>query len=144
AINTTGHYAGHPLPHPHLADEKPQVGGKRSGLLSAYPRTKHEETWLRGAWPTNANGIVQFTIFPEWTALPNGMFDTGPLSHVGQFFFDDEVDSVVDKMHPYTTNLLKDRTRNWRDSLNIFEDSHCPEGQYNPRQLGQLVEGLKY
>ncbi len=59
--NATGHYAGHPLPHPHLVDEKPQVGGKRSGLLSAYPRTKHEETWLRGAWPTNANGVVQFT-----------------------------------------------------------------------------------
>ncbi|KAF8915663.1 Intradiol ring-cleavage dioxygenase [Mucidula mucida] len=147
--NATGHYAGHPLPHPHLVDEKPQVGGKRSGLLSAYPRTKHEETWLRGAWPTNANGVVQFItifpgyytgrathihtkVFPEWTALPNGTFDGGRLSHVGQFFFDDEVNSVVDKMHPYTTNPLKDRTRNWRDSLNIFEDSHGPEGQYNP------------
>ncbi|KAF9042728.1 aromatic compound dioxygenase [Hymenopellis radicata] len=162
--NATGHYAGHPLPHPDPADEKLQVAGKRSGLLSAYPRTKHAETRLRGAWPTNANGVVQFTsifpgyytgrathihtkVFPEWTALPNGAFDAGRLSHVGQFFFDDEVNSVVDKMHPYTTNPLKDRTRNWCDSFNIFEDSHGPEGQNNPvfrLSLGQLVEGLKY
>ena len=59
--NATGHYAGHPLPHPHLETERPQVGGKRSGLLSAFPRTVYEETWLRGAWPTDKNGVAQFT-----------------------------------------------------------------------------------
>lgn len=38
-------------------------------------------------------------------------------------------------MHPYSENPIRDirgRTRNWRDSLNIFEDSHGPEGKYNP------------
>ncbi|KAF9025213.1 hypothetical protein BDZ89DRAFT_85514 [Hymenopellis radicata] len=79
-----------------------------------------------------AEAEIDNNIFPEWTALPNGTFNAGRLSHVGQFFFDDEVNSVVDKMHPYTANPLKDRTRNWRDSLNIFEDSHGPEGQFNP------------
>lgn len=59
--NATGFYAGHPLPHPHLHSEQPQVGGKRSGLLSAFPRTVFEETWLRGAWPTDKNGVAQFT-----------------------------------------------------------------------------------
>ncbi|KAL0958780.1 hypothetical protein HGRIS_014101 [Hohenbuehelia grisea] len=59
--NGTGHYAGHPWPKPHLKDEKPQVGGKRSGLLSAFPRTEPHETWLRGAWPTDQNGVAQFT-----------------------------------------------------------------------------------
>jgi len=52
---------GHPFPHPHLVNEKPQVGGKRAGLLSAFPRTLHEETFLRGAWPTDRNGVAQFT-----------------------------------------------------------------------------------
>ena len=38
-------------------------------------------------------------------------------------------------MHPYSENPIRatrGRTRNWRDSLNIFEDSHGPEGKYNP------------
>ncbi|KAF8656667.1 hypothetical protein AX16_002470 [Volvariella volvacea WC 439] len=150
--NATGHYAGHPVPHPHLVNEKPQVGGKRSGLLSAYPRTIHEETFLRGAWPTDANGVAQFTtifpgyytgrathihtkVFTSWTVHPNGTFSSDELAHVGQFFFDDEVNLQVDKMHPYSENPIRDtygRTRNWRDSLNIFEDSHGPEGKYNP------------
>ena len=59
--NATGHYAGHPVPHPHLVNEKPRVDGPRSGLLTAYPRTIAAETFLRGAWPTDNNGIAQFT-----------------------------------------------------------------------------------
>ncbi|KAH6909974.1 Intradiol ring-cleavage dioxygenase [Coprinopsis sp. MPI-PUGE-AT-0042] len=150
--NATGYYAGHPVPRPHLVNEEPQIGGKRSGLLSAFPRTIDEETWLRGAWPTDKRGVVQFTtifpgyytgrathihtkVFPEWIPLPNGTFKAGRLSHTGQFFFDDDVNLVIDKMHPYTDNPIRHtrgRTRNWRDSLNIFEDSHGPEGNYNP------------
>jgi len=150
--NATGHYAGHPWPETWLMDEKPQVGGKRAGLLTKFPRTMQEETWLRGAWPTDERGVAQFTtifpgyytgravhihtkVFPEWEVLPNGTFNAGRLSHVGQFFFDDELELQVDKMWPYSTNPIKDtvgRTRNWRDSLNVFEDSHGPEGMYNP------------
>ncbi|KAF5339881.1 hypothetical protein D9611_009179 [Ephemerocybe angulata] len=160
--NATGHYAGHPLPHPHLANENPQVGGQRSGLLSAFPRTVFEETWLRGAWPTDRNGVAQFTtifpgyytgrathvhtkVFPEWSVLPNGTFKSGRLSHTGQFFFEDDINIVVDKMHPYTENPIRDsrgRTRNWRDSLNIFEDSHGPEGKYNPVFKLHLLGGV--
>ncbi|KAK0437761.1 Intradiol ring-cleavage dioxygenase [Desarmillaria tabescens] len=160
--NATGHYAGHPTPKPELVNEKPQVGGKRSGLLSAFPRTNDHETFLRGAWPTNENGVAQFTtifpgyytgrathvhtkVFQSWTTLPNGTFEGGKLSHVGQFFFDDEVNLQVDKMHPYTTNPIKDtigRTRNWRDSLNIFEDSQGPEGKYDPVFKLHLLGGV--
>ncbi|EAU86956.1 hypothetical protein CC1G_09813 [Coprinopsis cinerea okayama7 len=150
--NATGSYAGHPFPRPELVNEQPQVGGKRAGLLSAYPRTVFEETWLRGAWPTDRNGVAQFTtifpgyytgrathihtkVFPEWVPLPNGTFKAGRLAHVGQFFFEDEINLVIDNMHPYSENPIRHtrgRTRNWRDSLNIFEDSHGPEGKYNP------------
>ncbi|KAF7303820.1 hypothetical protein MIND_00611800 [Mycena indigotica] len=149
--NATGHYAGHPVPAPHLVDEQPQVGGARSGLLSAFPRTVKSETFLRGAWPTDRNGVAQFTsifpgyytgrathihtkVFPEWTPIPeNNTFSGGRLAHVGQFFFDDDINVVIDGMHPYTENPIRHtrgRTRNWRDSLNIFGDSH--KNGYNP------------
>ncbi|KAJ7579691.1 Intradiol ring-cleavage dioxygenase [Mycena floridula] len=160
--NATGHYAGHPVPAPHLINEKPQVGGQRNGLLTAFPRTNDHETFLRGAWPTDRNGVSHFTtifpgyytgrathihakVFTSWTPLPNGTFTAGNLVHTGQFFFDDEVNLQVDKMHPYTENPIKDtigRTRNWRDSLNIFEDSHGPEGKYNPIFRAELLGGV--
>jgi hypothetical protein len=50
-------------------------------------------------------------------------------------------------MWPYTTNPIHDtwgRTRNWDDSLNIFNDSHGPEGDYNPifkaEKLGAIID----
>ena len=63
--NATGHYAGHPVPAKSLENEKPQVGGKRNGLLSAFPRTIEEETFLRGAWATDQNGVARFTSKPS-------------------------------------------------------------------------------
>jgi protocatechuate 3,4-dioxygenase beta subunit len=123
----------------------------------------HAETWLRGAWPTDRNGVVQFTtiypgyytgrathvhtkVFPEWQVIPeNNTYKAGRLSHVGQFFFDEELNMVVDKMFPYVTNPIKDtigRTRNIQDSLNIFADSHGPEGQYNPVFKVHLLGGV--
>ncbi|KAF9269819.1 aromatic compound dioxygenase [Marasmius fiardii PR-910] len=160
--NATGHYAGHPFPKPELVNEKPQVGGKRSGLLTAFPRTVHEETWLRGAWPTDRNGVAQFTtifpgyytgrathihtkVFTSWEPLPNGTFEGGKLAHIGQFFFEDDLNLQVDKMHPYTDNPIRHthgRTRNWRDSLNIFEDSLGPEGRYYPVFKTHLLGGI--
>lgn len=74
-------------------------------------------------------------MFPKWTVLPNDTFVSDRLVHVGQFFFDDKINLRIDRMHPYSENPIAHtlgRTRNWRDSLNIFEDSHGPEGKYNP------------
>lgn len=48
-------------------------------------------------------------------------------------------------MSPYTDNPIRfthGRTRNWRDSLNIFEDSHGPEGEYNPVFKLELLGGV--
>ena len=52
---------GHPAPHPKYVDVKPDTEGPRKGLLPPYPRTVHKENWLRGAWPTDKNGVAQFT-----------------------------------------------------------------------------------
>ncbi len=68
---------------------------------------------------------VHAKVFQLWTTLPNSTFEAGKLSHVGQFFFDDNVNLQVDnifptnvfspylttcpfQMHPYTTNAIKD------------------------------------
>ncbi|CAK5269451.1 unnamed protein product [Mycena citricolor] len=155
--NATGSYSGHPDP----------VGSRSySDMPGAIPRTQPTETWLRGAWPTDQNGVAQFTsifpgyyqdrathvhvkVFPEWTVVhENGMFAPGRLAHVGQFFFEDDVNVVVDKMHPYTDNPIRNtlgRTRNWDDSFHIFEDAS--RNGYNPvfktHLLGSVIsQGL--
>lgn len=65
--NATGHYSGHPEPAEHLKDEEPAKTGKRRGLLSPFPKTKYVETFGRGAWPTDRNGVASFTtIFPGY------------------------------------------------------------------------------
>ncbi|EFP84436.1 hypothetical protein PGTUg99_013215 [Puccinia graminis f. sp. tritici] len=138
--NATGFYAGHPSPAEGDENEKPQVGGARAGLLPAYPRKLFDEQWLRGAWPTDKKGVARFnTIFPgyytgrathihteihmDWEVTSNGTFTSKDVQYIGQFFFDDEINMSVDKMWPYTENPVKHRTRNWRDSLKVFQES---------------------
>lgn len=167
--NATGSYAGHPVPYPHLKDERPAEVGKRKGLLTAFPRSKPQQTWLRGAWPTDRNGVVQFTsiypgyytgrathihtkVFTEWDLLPSSSdsptrhtFRPSRLAHVGQFFFDEDLNAVVDDMHPYVNNPIRHthgRTLNLHDSLNIFNESHGPEGKYNPVFQTHLIGGV--
>ncbi|GAA6034649.1 hypothetical protein JCM8097_001098 [Rhodosporidiobolus ruineniae] len=142
--NSTGHYAGHPEQEEKLKWEGPAHEGPRKGLLSKYPRTKPDETFLRAAWPTNKNGVSQFTsIFPgyytgrathvhckvstEWEPHANGTYTSRRLIHTGQFFVPDDLNMQIDKIHPYTLNPIADkwgRTRNWDDSLSIYQTSH--------------------
>ncbi|KAL0568724.1 hypothetical protein V5O48_013254 [Marasmius crinis-equi] len=160
--NATGQYAGHPETVPQFKNvgEKIQIGGKTITMPPVYPRTKEEETWLRGAWPTDRNGVAQFTtifpgyystrathihakVFTSWTPLPNGTFEAGNLAHTGQFFFDDGVNTQVDKMHPYTDNPIRHtegRTRNSDDLGDLFQDSH--ENGYNPVFDAHLLSGI--
>jgi len=166
--NATGWYAGHPVPYEHLKDENPAQSGHRKGLLTAYPRTLPRETWLRGAWPTDKNGVAQFTTiypgyysgrathihakaFTEWGLLPKSpeshhtFFRPSRLAHVGQFFFSEDLNTVVDDMYPYINNPIRHirgRTLNLQDSLNIFNESHGPEGKYNPVFQTHLIGGV--
>jgi hypothetical protein len=112
--NATGFYAGHnPLPAQVVAT--PAQDGIRKGLLPAFERTNSDETWLRGAWPTDQNGVAKFTsifpgyytgrathvhvkVHPEWSMLENGTFTSGRLIHTGQFFVDDKLNEEIDKV----------------------------------------------
>ncbi|KAH6909972.1 hypothetical protein BKA70DRAFT_1102325, partial [Coprinopsis sp. MPI-PUGE-AT-0042] len=131
-VKATGYYAVHHVPCFRLVNEKPQIGGKRTGMLSAFPRAIDEETWPRSAWPTGKRGVVQLaTVFPgyytgrathihtnvfsKWIPLPTGTFKASRLSHTGPFFFGDK----VNLNNPIRRTRC--RTKNWGDSLNIFE-----------------------
>jgi hypothetical protein len=71
---------------------------------------------------------VHVKVHTEWTPLPhNNSFSIGTTAYTGQLFVDDDINLQVDKIWPYSTNPIANkwgRTRNWRDSLNIFPDSH--------------------
>ena len=54
-------FIGHPAPHPNHVGVKPNTEGPRKGLLPPFPRVIGKENWLRGAWPTDKNGVAQFT-----------------------------------------------------------------------------------
>jgi hypothetical protein len=42
---------------------------------------------------------IHTKVFPEWTVHPeNGTFTPGRLAHVGQFFFEDDINMAVDKV----------------------------------------------
>ncbi|KZP23407.1 hypothetical protein FIBSPDRAFT_1014604 [Athelia psychrophila] len=110
------------------------------------------ETPLRGPWPTNAWGVAQFSwilpdyctgsalhihtkVFTDWAPQPNGTFKTRRLAHTGQCFFDDGISETINKVWPYSTNPIHathGRVCNWNDGLNVFNDTHCPEGHYDP------------
>jgi len=72
-------------------------------------------------------------------------FHPSRLSHVGQFFFAEDLNIVVDNMYPYINNPIRGtygRTLNLHDSLNIFNESHGPEGKYNPVFKTHLIGGV--
>jgi protocatechuate 3,4-dioxygenase beta subunit len=90
-------------------------------------------TFLRGLYPTDADGFVSFTtIFPghytgrtahihvlgtyNGTVLSNNTYLGGVSSHVGQIFFDQDLISLVEATSPYSTNT-QEMTTNVQDGI---------------------------
>ncbi|KAK0642038.1 Intradiol ring-cleavage dioxygenase [Cercophora newfieldiana] len=84
-------------------------------------KTNNKKSWLRGAQKTTEDGVVSFgTLFPghytgrtththvmvhpNAVALANGTIKDTTASHVGQFFFDQDLITLVEKQSPYSTN----------------------------------------
>ncbi|KZP23413.1 hypothetical protein FIBSPDRAFT_889540 [Athelia psychrophila] len=153
-VNATGDRSPRPNSNSMLATE-----GVIKGLKTGYPRLKGYagETWLRGAWPTNARASRSS---PSHDARSNadipylyisdipGLIHRPRSAHSrrGALFFDDGISETVNKdvlvltshlhtqMWPYSTNPIHTshgRVRSWSDGLNN-NDSHGPEGHYNP------------
>lgn len=88
---------------------------------------------------------VHTKVHTQWTPHENGTFTSGRLIHTGQLFVDDKLNGVIDKVAPYDTNPIKNkwgRTRNWEDSLQIYQESH--RGGYGPTfeiiKLGGVIQ----
>ncbi|KAI3006020.1 hypothetical protein CBS147346_4047 [Aspergillus niger] len=77
------------------------------------------ETWLRGMWPTDSNGMMEMrTIFPgyyygrsihihvqvhtDWVARENGTLASGKTVSTGQFFFDEGLSQEITSIPPYS------------------------------------------
>jgi hypothetical protein len=135
---------------------------------AAYPRDHDGETWLRGAQISDENGIVEFQsifpgyyqgrsthwhirVHPDYEILPNNTYIGKTLAHTGQLFVQDDINKAVDMMHPYINNHLRTmpgrgRTRNWQDSLNIFEDSQIGgyQSMWDMHFMGSVIsQGLQ-
>ncbi|KAF9793388.1 Intradiol ring-cleavage dioxygenase [Thelephora terrestris] len=93
------------------------------------------ETFLRGGWYTDSNGIAELTtVYPgyytgrtphvhimvrtNWTESANGTLvsHSGSLVHIGQMFFNESWNDEVFATSPYTEDK-NDRTLNSQDSI---------------------------
>lgn len=103
-----------------------------------------QTTFLRGVTPTDKDGVAQMTsIFPghytgrtthvhfignyDTTVLPNNTYSGGHVSHVGQFFFDQDLITSVEAIAPYSTNK-QSITLNSKDQVY----SSASGGGYDP------------
>lgn len=96
-------------------------GVQASGNGNTDDATNLNNTALRGIQQTDDDGVVQFTtVFPghysgrtthihivvheDATELDNGTISGGTVSHIGQFFFDQDLIDIVEATSPYDTN----------------------------------------
>ncbi|KAI5921759.1 Intradiol ring-cleavage dioxygenase [Camillea tinctor] len=106
--------------------------GVYSGV-SATGQGGLDSTFLRGAQISDADGVAQFdTVFPghyqgrathihvlttkEATVLTNQTYEGGVATHIGQFFFDQDLISAVELNAPYSDNQ-QDLTTNADDGI---------------------------
>jgi hypothetical protein len=112
-------------------------------------------------------------VHPDFEVLPNNTYIGKTLAHTGQLFVQDDINSAVDMMYPYVSheldNLVEEarayiapprlqvnnhlrtmpgrgRTRNWQDSLNIFEDSQIGgyQSMWDMHYMGSVIsQGLQ-
>ncbi|KAI1426550.1 Intradiol ring-cleavage dioxygenase [Xylaria sp. FL1777] len=114
-------------------------------------------TWLRGMWPTNAEGIMEMkTIFPgfyvgraihihvqvftDWTLHGNGTVSSGNIVSTGQLYFSEDLSAQIMALDPYTAHTQVNRTTNSVDSIY----AGGTEDGYNPIFSIVPVDGENY
>ncbi|KAK0487778.1 Intradiol ring-cleavage dioxygenase [Armillaria novae-zelandiae] len=93
-----------------------------------------DTTFLRGMWPTDANGMMQMkTIVPgyyveraihihvqvhqNWVLQPNGTVKTGTTAETGQIFLAEDLSKYLMSYQPYFGHTEIERTTNDVDSI---------------------------
>ncbi|KAF8326186.1 Intradiol ring-cleavage dioxygenase [Cantharellus anzutake] len=156
--NSTGFYSGYTgytLPFEGNDTTPPPIPTDDTFLT---PPMTDELNFLRGGWPTDKEGVVEFqSIYPgfynsrtvhihaavqtNWTKARNGTIEStaGNLLHIGQIYFDDAVTDKVVVTKAYL-NTTQRRLHNSEDIL--FPDQNS--GGYNALaetyQLGAKIE----
>jgi len=120
-----------------------------------HPDFDGAESWLRGGWYTDANGMVELTtVYPghypgrsphvhlmvhkDWTEAANGTLvsHSGTLVHIGQTFFEENWSDEVYGTSPYSSNTHR-RTPNVED---IRFDTAFQNG-YNAYTILEYLNG---
>lgn len=136
--NATGFYSGFTQAAPYGFVNAPPVVETRNGsrgLLGALTTTKSDnQTFLRGLWPSNENGVAEFrTILPgkyggravhihlktysNYTLLSNGSIaghdGQSGIIHTGQVYFPDELMLETFNTTDYLANLNPFTPNRW-------------------------------
>ncbi|KAK1942718.1 hypothetical protein P3T76_006217 [Phytophthora citrophthora] len=115
-----------------------------------------QNTFLRGVTPTDSEGVAQMTsIFPGHyagrtthmhfvgnyggTVLANKTYSGGSVAHVGQFFFEQDLITSVEKVSPYSTNTQA-VTLNSADNIYKSASTNGFDPVFNYALLGSTVD----
>uniref|UniRef100_A0A0W0F7Q7 Aromatic compound dioxygenase n=1 Tax=Moniliophthora roreri TaxID=221103 RepID=A0A0W0F7Q7_MONRR len=134
-------------------------GGMGDGPGGGSASLARNETFLRGGWPTNSEGIVELkTIYPgfysgrtahihtmihmNWTESANGTLvsHAGSLLHIGQMFFEESWNEQVYALSPYTDNTENSRTYNDEDNILEQENADGNSAYLALELLGDSIE----
>jgi protocatechuate 3,4-dioxygenase beta subunit len=166
SANATGVYSsygslggkpGPPPPGSPPPREPPKGPGRGGDGPRHSPPMTRNETFLRGGWHTDANGIVELTtIFPgfyagraphihamvhkDWVMADNGTLisHAGTIVHNGQFFFHEGWNDRVFAHPPYTSNHNK-RTLNKDDHILWEENADGNNAFLDLELLGDMI-----
>ncbi|KAK7037779.1 hypothetical protein VNI00_010740 [Paramarasmius palmivorus] len=134
-------------------------GGDMGGPGGSSATMTRNETFLRGGYPTDSEGIVELkTIYPgfysgrtahihtmihlNWTESANGTIvsHAGNLLHIGQMFFDETWNDQVYALSPYTDNTDNTRTYNTEDDILETENADGNNAYLDLELLGDSIE----
>ncbi|KAI5826480.1 aromatic compound dioxygenase [Schizophyllum commune Tattone D] len=173
AANATGVYASYPAtlggisgpPPTQSESSSPSASGPPGGGGAGGPggsmSLERNETFLRGGFPTDDNGIVEFTtiytgfyegrcphyhtmVHLDWSMSDNGTLvsHSGSLAHIGQFFMDEDWNDQVFALEPYTLNT-NNRTLNTEDGILAEQNTDGYNGFLALEKLGDdISEGV--
>ncbi|KAH8161098.1 hypothetical protein CIB48_g7143 [Xylaria polymorpha] len=135
--NATGSYSSFTGLSPNTPFEEllEQLGVSIEDLINGTVTLSTDNTtFLRGQWPTNADGIMEMkTIFPgfyveraihihaqvytDWTVHENGTVSSGNVVSTGQLFFEETLSAQIMALEPYSLHTQIERTTNDVDDI---------------------------
>ncbi|KAJ8131365.1 hypothetical protein O1611_g2262 [Lasiodiplodia mahajangana] len=135
--NATGSYSSFTGLSPNTPFEEllEQLGIDIEDLMNGNVSLSTDNTtFLRGQWPTNADGIMEMkTTFPgfyveraihihaqvytDWTLHDNGTVSSGNVVSTGQLFFEEALSAQIMALEPYASHTQIERTTNDVDDI---------------------------